>query len=81
MSWTNLAAVRDFFLNHNARLPEFIPAAIGPEATARLDAAIYAETQSDDVRTANLDQAADLLDIAGEIALAATVRAQKPKNK
>lgn len=81
MAWSNLTLVRDFFLNQLHRLPEFIPAAIGPDATARLDAAITAEYADDDTRAANLDQAAALLEIAGETQLAATVRNAKPKEK
>lgn len=81
MAWSNPDAVRSFFLNHTERLTTFIPAAIGPEATTRLNDAIMVEQLEPDALNANLDQAAALLDIAGETALAASVRAAKPKLK
>lgn len=79
MLWSNLSAVSNFFLNNLERLPSFIEAYAGPDAVNRLDAAISAETQADDVRTVNLNRAAELLDIAGEHTLAATVRDARPQ--
>lgn len=79
MPFNDHRLVLDFFRNHLERLPAFIEAHAGPAATANLENAILAELRSDPNKTAYLNDAAYLLDLAGEKDLADEARNKRPR--